>query len=450
MVWKMPRLSAPSTRNMSSRSLKWMALKSMVLCSLLVAGCTSLDTRPPKEQMARQVVFTVSAEPGQEVIGFAKAGLDQMADPKGIKIQIAVKDILRLHNLRKIAEWPIKSLGLQAVVAEIGKKIKLSDLISALSRDKRVETVEPVKSYKLHTYNDPYFELQNTVNNDDIEHIHKLATGKDVVVGVIDTGVDRDHPELKDRIIYSRNFVSHDQNRFDQDEHGTAVAGIIGSAANNDLGIVGVAPDVKLMAFKACWHDTLTQAASCDSVSLMKALMAVLKQQPDILNLSLSGPSDPLIMSLLKAASDRGIVLVSARDDRRRNSFPASMPEVIGVGTPLGISHAASVPIRVSGSGETIDDTSGVLAPGTDILTTTPGATYAFRSGSSLASAYVSGIAALMKERQPALSGRQIELQLRNTSRVRIDAMPVVDMCAALLQDDEMCPGNSVAQVTGE
>jgi subtilisin family serine protease len=441
-------LLAPRAQNISS--LSSMAMKSMVLCSLLMAGCTSVDTRPPKEQMARQVVFTISAEPGQEATDFSKVGLDQMTDPKGVKIQLAIQDILRLHNLRKIAEWPIKSLGLQAVVAEIGKKTKLTDLISALSRDKRVETVESVKTYKLHTYNDPYFDLQNTVNNDDIEHIHKLATGKGVVVGVVDTGVDRDHPELRDRIIYSHNFVSHDQIRFDQDEHGTTVAGIIGSTANNDLGIVGVAPDVKLMAFKACWHDTLTQAASCDSVSLMKALMAVLKQQPDILNLSLSGPSDPLIESLLKAASDQGIVLVSARDEKRRNSFPASMTEVIGVGTPLGISQSASIPVSASGLNGMTDDPYGVLAPGTDILTTTPGATYAFRTGSSLASAYVSGIAALMKERQPALSGRQIELHLRNTSRVIINTIPVVDMCAALRRNDELCPGNSMTQVTDE
>lgn len=426
------------------------ALKSMMLCSLLIVGCTSVDTRPPKEQMARQVVFTISAEPGQDATDFSKAGLDQMTDPKGVKIQLAVQDIIRLHNLRKIAEWPIKSLGLQAVVAEIGRKTKLTDLISALSHDERVETVEDVKTYKLHAYNDPYFDLQNTVNNDDIEHIHKLATGKGVVVGIVDTGIDRAHPELRDRIVYSQNFVSHDQTRFDEDEHGTTVAGIIGSVANNDLGIVGVAPDVKLMAFKACWHDKLTQAASCDSVSLMKALMAVLKQQPDILNLSLSGPSDPLIASLLKAASDKGIVLVSARNEKRRNSFPASMTEVIGVGTPLGISQAASIPFSAAGLSGTTDDLYGVLAPGTDVLTTTPGATYAFRTGSSLASAYVSGIAALIKERQPALSGRQIELHLRNTSRVKIDTMPVVDMCAALRRHDEMCPSNSMAQVTSK
>ena len=99
--------------------------------------------------------------------------------------------------------------------------------------------------------------------------------------------------------------------------------------------------------------------------------------------------------------------------------------------------------------GSTVGKTRLVLAPGTDILTTTPGSTYAFRSGSSLASAYVSGIAALMKERQPAMSGKEIEMHLRNTATVKIDSVPVVDMCAALRRKNEICPNTSLAQVNG-
>ncbi len=407
----------------------------LLVLGVLLGGCASADIRSLKEKMARQVVFTINESSDEMKSSYAKGTLESIGDESGgIKIQIIIQEILNLHNLKKIAQWPIKSLGLHAIVAEIGQKRKIDELISELETDDRVETVQAVKSYKLHTYNDPYFHLQNTVNSDDIEHIHSLATGKDVVVGVIDTGIDRGHSELHGRVIYSRNFVDHDQHRFDQDEHGTTVAGVIGSAANNDLGIVGVAPDVQLMAFKACWHDKLTQQASCDSISLMRALATVLNQEPDILNLSLSGPYDPLIEMLLRMANDQGVVLVGAKDDKKGESFPASMPEVIAVGTPLGTTGRAS---RV------------VLAPGTDILTTTPGSTYAFRSGSSLASAYVSGIAALMKERQPALSGRQIEMQLRNTATVKIDSVPVVDMCAALRQENEICPNTSLAQVDG-
>ena len=406
-----------------------------LVLSVLLGGCTSVDIRSPKEKMARQVVFTVNESSDGIKSSYAKGTLDNIGDESGsIKIQIIIQDILNLHNLKKIAQWPIKSLGLHAIVAEIGQKRKVDELISELETDFRVDSVQTVKSYKLHTYNDPYFQLQNTVNSDGIEHVHSLATGKDVVVGVIDTGIDRRHSELYGRVVYSRNFVDHDQDRFDQDEHGTTVAGVIGSTANNDLGIVGVAPDVQLMAFKACWHDTLTKQASCDSVSLMRALADVLNESPDILNLSLSGPYDPLIEMLLRTASNQGVVLVGAKDDKKEESFPASLVEVIAVGTPLG---------------STGGNTQLVLAPGTDILTTTPGSTYAFRSGSSLASAYVSGIVALMKERRPSMSGKEIEMHLRNTATFKIDSVPVVDICAALRRENETCPNASLAKVNG-
>jgi len=404
----------------------------------LASACTSLDIRPIEEQFSQQVVFTIAYRQGTVpayVTSYSGASFSKpeqaLIDQKSI-----IDAVLRFHRLKKIAQWSIKPLGVEAVVAEFDSRKTRDEVILNLLADDRIETVESVKTYQLLTYNDPYFQLQNSVKSDDIEKIHRLATGEGVVVGVVDTGLDRQHPELVDRIIYSRNFVAHDQGRYDQDEHGTSVAGVIASAANNELGIVGVAPDVKLMSFKACWEDRMTHRALCDSVSLIKALVDVIDQQPDIVNLSLAGSEDLLIRRLLKAASDRGIVLVAAVDPASKSSFPASMPEVIAVGTPLGVKSA----------GETL----GILAPGTDVLTTTPGATYAFKSGSSMATAYVSGIAALMKERQPTLSGEQIRVHLISTSRTKVGMIPVVDMCAAVSQDGESCQSNSMVMVSEE
>lgn len=413
-------------------------LRLLLAITVLLSGCASIDSRPVEEQFARQVVFTVANELAADpslLTSYSHASFTDM-EPALVKekSQSIIDAVLRFHRLKKVSQWSIKSLGLEAVVAEFSAKKTMEEVTADLIIDGRVDSVESVKTYQLLTYNDPYFQLQSSVKSDDIENIHRLATGKDVVIGVVDTGIDRTHPELMDRIIYSRNFVAHDQNRFDQDEHGTTVAGVIASAANNKLGIVGVAPDVKLMVFKSCWQDRVTRRAKCDSVSLMKALVDVINQQPDIVNLSLAGPDDLLIRRLLKAASDRGIVLVAAVDPRSKSSFPASMDEVIAVGTPIGTDESA--------------DTFGILAPGTDVLTTTPGATYAFRSGSSMATAYISGIAALMKERQPTLSGEQIRVHLRSTSSSNIGAVPVVDMCAAISQEGESCQSNSIVMVS--
>ncbi|MCZ6503574.1 MAG: S8 family serine peptidase [Gammaproteobacteria bacterium] len=413
-------------------------LRLLLTITILLSGCASIDSRPVEEQFSRQVVFTVANELAADpslLTSYSHASFTDM-EPALVKekSQSIIDDVLRFHRLKKVSQWSMKSLGLEAVVAEFSVKKTMEEVMADLVADVRVDSVESVKTYQLLTYNDPYFQLQNSVKSDDIENIHRLATGKDVVIGLVDTGIDRTHPELMDRIIYSRNFVAHDQNRFDQDEHGTTVAGVIASAANNKLGIVGVAPDVKLMVFKSCWQDRVTRRAKCDSVSLMKALVDVINQQPDIVNLSLAGPDDLLIRRLLKAASDRGIVLVAAVDPRSNSSFPASMHEVIAVGTPIGMDESA--------------DTFGILAPGTDVLTTTPGATYAFRSGSSMATAYISGIAALMKERQPTLSGEQIRVHLRSTSSSIIGAVPVVDMCAAVSKEGESCQSNSIVLVS--
>ncbi len=405
-----------------------------ILAVAMISSCASVDNRPVEEQFSRRVVFTISNDLAADssMITSYSQGTPQVLEAARVKekSQLIIDGVLRFHRLKKVSQWTVKSLHLEAVVAEFSGKKTLDEVIADLDADNRVDSVVPVKVYRLLTYNDPYFQLQSSVKSDDIEYVHQLATGKDVVVGIVDTGIDRDHPELRDRIIYSRNFVRHDQRRFDGDEHGTSVAGVIASAANNDLGIVGVAPDVKLMAFKACWQDVVTHRASCDSVSLMRALIDVIDQQPDIVNLSLSGPDDPLIRKLLINANDLGIVLIAAVDPKSDSSFPASMKEVIAVGSLLSLDAS--------------DDNLGILAPGTDVLTTTPGATYAFKSGNSMSTAYISGIAALMKERQPTLSGEQIRIHLRSTSSSNSGSVPMVDMCAAVSRNDEPCGSDSV------
>ena len=128
-------------------------------------------------------------------------------------------------------------------------------------------------------------------------------------------------------------------------------------------------------------------------------------------------------------------MIVAAVDPQRRHSFPASLPEVIAVSAPLYVN--GSMP------------SNGVLAPGTDMLTTAPGATYAFRSGSSMATAYVSGVAALMRERQPGLSGSQLRTELVASSQYSVDAIPVVDICHAVAgsKNDKLCPPPAMAVV---
>ena len=315
-----------------------------IVSLLTLAGCTSQPRIFEEDRFSRQLVFTVPRQDRSDAMamtmGFTRSGF--ITDQNLLRNRI--KSILKFHRLKKRSQFTIENLDLEAVVAEIPKKASLEETINSVAKDKRIESVQSIRSYELLTYNDPYFALQTTVQGDLIEHIHGIATGKSVRVGIVDTGVDRLHPELKRNIVYSRNFVDHDQSSFDHDEHGTAIAGVIGSAANNDLGIVGVAPDVKLLVFKACEQNLGTRRTSCDSVSIIKALNDVLRVQPDILNLSLAGPSDRIIERLLRSAAKEGVILVAAVNEAQGSalSFPANMPEVIAVSTTLDLEEAAN------------------------------------------------------------------------------------------------------------
>lgn len=400
--------------------------------SLIVslAACSSMPSKLDAEhRLELQVVFTISDD--RKVSTMVSGYTDSFAGPRATAApsrQALIASILKSHRLKKVGERQVDALKLTAVIAEFKDDRNLQDVVNDLDRDPRIESVQKVSKYDMLTYNDPYMPLQGTIEREAFELVHALATGKDVVVGVIDTGVDRSHPELASNIIFAKNFVEHDQLNFDFDEHGTAVAGVIASAANNELGIVGVAPDVKIMVFKSCWQDIETRKAACDSYSIVKSLIEVLKQQPDILNLSLAGPRDALIERLLVKASEQGIIIIAAIDSQNlSNSFPASMKEVIAVGTPF---FEGPLPLNT------------VLAPGVDVLTTAPGATYAFRSGSSLASAYVAGAAALIKERRPNISGQQFQEILATSARFSFKNRPIISVCEAVSrqEDGEFCP----------
>ncbi|MCB1643873.1 MAG: S8 family serine peptidase [Pseudomonadales bacterium] len=386
---------------------------SLLILLVCLTGCQTAGYRDGlEERLSRQIVFTVDADIKAAGLAGSVGSQDENTDRQ---LEALINRIIRSHHLVKVSEWSIGPLGIRAVLVEVAGNDTRESAAAKLAADERVESVQFVSRFDLLSYNDPYVHLQGGIQEDNIESVHEIATGKNVIVGILDTGIDRTHPELADKIVFARNFVAHDPGRFDFDDHGTAVAGVIASSANNHLGIVGVAPDVSLMAFKACWQDPASRRAACDSASIVKAMVAVLEQQPHILNLSIAGPPDPLIRRLIERAVRQGMIVVAAVDEQKpAQTFPASMPEVIGVGNSQ---TAGPLP---PGS---------VIAPGVDVLTTAPGATYVFKSGSSISTAFVSGAAALLKERMPALSVDEFRAQLAAGSGYSLHASPVLDIC---------------------
>jgi subtilisin family serine protease len=345
-------------------------------------------------------------------------------------LEQTTRDLALVYNLRTVFAWPMGSLGERCVVFEVPAHRGAAETANRLALHPAVSLAQPIQVFEALAEaqgSDPYLHLQHAATALNLVPAHRYATGAGVRVAIVDTGVDVGHPDLRGRVAKVGNFVDRGEQTFTSDIHGTAVAGAI-AAAKNDVGIVGVAPNADLYALKACWPQPPgTRQALCNSYTLARAVDFAILEGVQILNFSLSGPEDPLLGRLVQAALQRGISVVAARpaESTATNGFPASAPGVLAVaGSDLAPERSASG----------VDGDALVRAPGVDILTTAPNASYDFFSGSSLSAAQVSGVLALLLERRPQLSPaerRQVLLATAH-SLPGTNGAVIVDACAAV------------------
>ncbi|MCG8434581.1 MAG: S8 family serine peptidase, partial [Gammaproteobacteria bacterium] len=206
------------------------------------------------------------------------------------------------------------------------------------------------------------------------------------------TGIDAAHSDLLHQSVEVIDLVGGGQPDF-AETHGTAIAGIIASQPNNEIGMVGIAPKAKLLGLRACWPlAEKSGKATCSSFTLAKALTTAITRKSDIINMSLTGPPDPLLHRLITAGLKNGIIVIGAADSTQNpsNRFPASHQGVIAV-TTLSSHVPAAADALIS-------------APGDEILSAVPGDSYDFFSGSSVAAAHVTGAAALLREIDPDIN----------------------------------------------
>ena len=154
-----------------------------------------------------------------------------------------------------------------------------------------MEWAEPVETYRSLgkiSYNDPLFAASPAATQWHLAELHKTSTGRGVTVAVVDSSIDETHPDLAGQVQLNRNFVAG--RVLGAESHGTGVAGIIAAKANNEQGMVGVAPRARLLGLRACWQSG--GGSICDSLSLAKALHFAVEKNVNVLNISLTGPSE--------------------------------------------------------------------------------------------------------------------------------------------------------------
>lgn len=215
----------------------------------------------------------------------------------------------------------------------------------------------------------------------------KRGRGQGVTVAVLDTGIDETHPDLDGQIAGTQDFTRSPFGSRDKQGHGTHCAGIV-AGSDNQTGIVGVAPQAKLLAVKVLGDD-----GSGDGHSVAAGITYAVGRGADILSLSLGSPEgDPRIRTALEFAVRSGcFVICAAGNDGRPNSvgYPAAWDDLAVCVGAIGPDGKLA---NYSSQGRQVD----CAAPGTDVLSCWPGSRYAKLSGTSMATPFVTGCVALL------------------------------------------------------
>lgn len=397
------------------RHLIWFVILVVSLSSTYANDLNTVDLglyADTKEEAARLVLVLHAGRSGGHLQSGARVNMYRArgtyADSNWNR-ELARK-IASRHGMTYVTDWWMSEIHANCAVFRISENDSPSKALEELMADADVTLVESMSVFstlanqKPHSYSDPYFHLQTSADHFRLEEMHRDVTGKNVNIAVVDTGIQIDHPDLSGQVVENINFVDAVSPSYSNDTHGTAVAGLIAAKINNDEGIVGIAPDARIIGLKACWPNSENAIeARCNSFSLALALNKALGLGVDIINLSLSGPHDYVLERLVEEAVARGIVVVSAVSENNiaDGSFPASVAGVIAVASKEVILE----PMRLG-----LYDI--VTAPGKQLITTIPKNKYNFLSGSSFASAQVTGYIALLKEARPYLTTGELRQKL--------------------------------------
>jgi len=236
-----------------------------------------------------------------------------------------------------------------------------------------------------------------------LSQAHTLAHGMNVTIAVIDSGIDVKHPELTNSIAESFDALGSKEGPH---VHGTGIAGAIVAHAR----LKGSAPEARILAIRA--FASSSSGAESSSYTIIKSLNYAVLHGAQIVNMSFAGPKDPLIERGIIATAERGVLMIAAAGNAGPKSpplYPAANPNVIAVsGTDSQdrLFPASNRGVHIA-----------IAAPGTDVFLPAPDQKYQMTSGTSFSAAYVSGIAALILERNPALKPNDVRAILEKTAK---------------------------------
>jgi subtilisin family serine protease len=376
--------------------------------------------------------------------GVSRFGIDPL---DAILSQANVASVTRVHA--PIPESVIAAADLGQVSADISATYRVrlapgADLEPLLERlaavDAVVEASPNLYRWALAAPSDPMFGLQWGLLRIDAPSAWAVTVGAQaVIVAVIDTGVDLDHPDLHGNLVpghdlvdlvgvtpppgtrFEGDFIGVDFSPDDEVGHGTHVAGTIAATWNNFMGVAGVAPGCRMMPVRVLGRVVRLSdgrvTGSGTAVDIAAGIRWAVDHGARILNLSLGGYSDTFVeRDAVAYAVARGALVIAAmgNDNTGQPSFPAAYPDVVAVGATDQQDRRATF----SNFGSHID----VAGPGVQIRSTDWDNVYSDKSGTSMATPHVAGVAALVQSVAPQLTAGEIADILRETAQPLRDA----------------------------
>ncbi len=329
-----------------------------------------------------------------------------VAEIDGALTDAQADELARRHGLARLRSQNFPLVGATIGLFRITDRRSIETVSREFAADASVRSVQPSFRYLLQEQNGGPTEgdpAQYALAKLRLPEAHTLAHGANVTVAVIDSGIDARHPELAGAIADSFDALGSKEGPH---VHGTGVAGAIVAHAR----LMGSAPAARILAIRA--FGSAPKGAESTTFVVLKGLDYAAGHGARIINMSFAGPKDPLIERGIAAIAARGILMVAASGNAGPKSpplYPAANASVIAVSA----TDAQDKLFAASNRGAYI----AVAAPGVDIFLPAPDEKYQMTSGTSFSAAYVSGLAALMLERNPALKPADVRAILMTTAR---------------------------------
>lgn len=317
-------------------------------------------------------------------------------------------ELARRHGLTRISSENFPLIGATFGLFRITDGRPTETVRREFAADGSVRSVQPNFRYLLQDQKStPLSEgdpAQYALTKLRLPQAHTLAHGANVTVAVIDSGIDAKHPELANSVADNFDALGSAEGPH---IHGTGIAGAIVAHAR----LMGSAPEARIIAIRA-FGGANGGGAESSSYIILRSLNYAAEHGAQIVNMSFAGPKDAVIERAIAATAARGVVLIAAAGNAGAKSpplYPAANPNVIAVSA----TDQQDRLFTASNRGNYI----AVAAPGVDIFLPAPDGKYQMTSGTSFSAAYVSGVAALLLERNYALKPEALRTTLTKTAR---------------------------------